>query len=279
MRSYVTGSVVDTSVAQASWNIDAMDGTGVSGVNLDATKAQIYVFDLEWLGVGRVRTGIVYGGNIYYVHQFINANSNTSTYMTRGSLPIRYQIDNDATTNGAGTLKMICATAISEGGFEPLGYPYTTGLSDNDELVVGTTIVPLISIRLSSGDTTNKRVVCKILGAHIMSTSNTNATYYIYHYLSPASSPLTGGSWANVGSHSSMEVNKAATAIDTTDAHLMFQGYLSNNTDFDAQTLERTIVLTSDIDANTDYVILAAQKIGTGTDTFVGSLQWAEFAT
>ena len=283
LRSYVGGSVVNTSVAQASWNIDVMDGdddsSNPSGINLDASKTQIFMFDLEWLGIGRVRVGIVQGGSIYYVHEFLNANVQTTAYMTRATLPIRYQIDNTATTNGAGTLKMICMTAISEGGFEAHGYPSSSGLVDNDEITVGTTILPIVSIRLKSGDYTHKRVLCKLLCSQIMCISSANMVYFIYHYLSPAASPLTGGSWADVGSHSSMEVNKTATAINTTDAHVMYQGYFSNNTDFDAKTLERTVSITSDVDANTDYIVLAAQKIGTGTDDVLGALVWTEFTT
>jgi hypothetical protein len=40
-RSSVTGSVVNTRVAQANWNQDPLDGTGPSGITLDASKAQI----------------------------------------------------------------------------------------------------------------------------------------------------------------------------------------------------------------------------------------------
>src|SRR5271157_494548 len=55
LRSSVTGSPVNTTVAQANWNFDKMDGTGPSGANLDFTKTQIYTIDFQWLGVGRVR--------------------------------------------------------------------------------------------------------------------------------------------------------------------------------------------------------------------------------
>ena len=56
-RSFVTGAIVDTPVAQASWNVDPLNGSGPSGITLDLTKAQILFMDLEWLGVGTVRMG------------------------------------------------------------------------------------------------------------------------------------------------------------------------------------------------------------------------------
>ena len=46
-----------------------MDGTGKTGLELDFTKAQLFVIDMEWLGVGRVRFGFYAYGRIYYCHQ------------------------------------------------------------------------------------------------------------------------------------------------------------------------------------------------------------------
>jgi len=45
-RSSITGSVVETKVAQANWNVDKLDGTGPSGITLDITKAQILFSDI-----------------------------------------------------------------------------------------------------------------------------------------------------------------------------------------------------------------------------------------
>ena len=284
-----TGASVTSPVAQSSWNIDVMDGTGTSGVTLDITKAQIFTIDFEWLGVGRVRMGIVYGGSVYYVHQFINANTYDTTYMTRGSLPIRYQITNTA-TNGTGSMKMICATVISEGGFEPIGYPFSAGQEDGGQLSISNSggPYPLVGIRLKNDTTYNLRVLCRLLNVQIISLDNTNMTYAIYHYLTPSSDPTTGGSWVDVGSHSSMQQNlySGGGTMNTAGAHIMFRGYFSNNTDFDAQTLDRTITITSGITASpvgntlVDYVILGVQQVGgSNSQDVAGSLQWTEFTT
>ena len=48
-RSIVTGSPTESSVPQAAWNADTMDGNGPSGITLDITKAQILFMDLESL--------------------------------------------------------------------------------------------------------------------------------------------------------------------------------------------------------------------------------------
>jgi hypothetical protein len=46
-RTSATGSPVDTDVAQASWNIDPMDGAGPSQITIDWTKTQILVVDFQ----------------------------------------------------------------------------------------------------------------------------------------------------------------------------------------------------------------------------------------
>jgi len=81
-RNSVSGSVNETRVSQANWNIDTLDGQGPSGFTLDITKAQIHWTDIEWLGLGTVRTGFVINGQFVHCHSFHHANLLTSTYMT-----------------------------------------------------------------------------------------------------------------------------------------------------------------------------------------------------
>jgi len=111
-RTSVSGALVNTAIAKASWNVDKMDGTGPSGITLDLTKAQILFMDLEWLGVGTVRMGFVIDGNFYVCHKFHHANLIASTYITTASLPIRYEITNTGATSGASTLKQICSSVF-----------------------------------------------------------------------------------------------------------------------------------------------------------------------
>jgi hypothetical protein len=132
IRSNVTGSPVDTAVAQADWNIDTMgggDGTlGASGITLDMSKSQIFVIDFEWLGVGSVRFGFEIDEVLYYVHQANHANRISGVYMSTPNLPVRAEIANDGTGAAAG-FEMICAEVASEGGVEPQGVSrgYDTG--------------------------------------------------------------------------------------------------------------------------------------------------------
>jgi hypothetical protein len=87
VRSKASGSVVDSRINQTAWNLDKLDGTGTSGITIDWTKAQIFLIDLEWLGVGRVRFGIVLGGAIVYVHEVTHVNALSGVYIRARTCP------------------------------------------------------------------------------------------------------------------------------------------------------------------------------------------------
>lgn len=105
----------DQSVAQASWNIDPMDGTGPSGLTLDTTKVQILVVALQALYVGRVLVAFDIEGELVPVHQFTHANEIAYPYMAKAGLPVRYEVTADDTAADV-TMQAICASVISEGG-------------------------------------------------------------------------------------------------------------------------------------------------------------------
>lgn len=122
----IRNSGVETAVHQGKWNVDRLNGSGPSGITIDPAKVQIGGFDIEWLGVGRVRAFFVVDGIINYVHEFNHANIITSTYMTTPNLPVRYFL---TTTDAAGSLLQICSAVISEGGVDGSGYTFN-GFTD-----------------------------------------------------------------------------------------------------------------------------------------------------
>ena len=130
IRSKSSGSIVENRIPQSEWNVDPLDGTGNSGVTLDLTKSQILFIDIEWLGVGTVRCGFVINGSFVFAHKFHHANTNnlaSGTYMTTACLPIRYEITNTGATSSASTLKQICTSVVSSGGYTPRGIGHVVG--------------------------------------------------------------------------------------------------------------------------------------------------------
>ena len=148
IRSSVTGSIVEERIPQASWN----GNTLLSGTVLDPTLTQIFWCDVEWLGVGNVRTGFVINGEFIVCHTFQHANQpgNTTVYMTTATLNPRYEITNTGATSGISTMKQICSTVISEGGFSPsTKIAYVTNNTTPTRVSSANTVTALCSIRLN----------------------------------------------------------------------------------------------------------------------------------
>jgi len=121
LRKTIDGVKTDTFISQSTWNLDKMNGTGPSANILDINKAQIYTMDYEWLGVGRVRYGVVQKGAVIYVHEINNYNSLETVYLRSPNLPVRYEISTHKNTTTGSLMTQICSTVISEGGFDNTG--------------------------------------------------------------------------------------------------------------------------------------------------------------
>lgn len=154
VRSFASGSVVETVVNQSSWNINTFS-------TFDFNKAQIFVADMEWLGVGRVRCGFVIDGSVVYCHEFNHANKINSVYMQTAILPLSYRIANTTAQSSGTTLQQICCSLLSEGGYEPDGPTYSVSQPlasvpnvNGERLTAG--------IRMASGRTGNVILPVKI---------------------------------------------------------------------------------------------------------------------
>jgi hypothetical protein len=88
----VVSKTVNTKYPQSTWNIDKMDGTGHSLMNLDLTKMQMFYVDYTWYGAGAIRFGFKNNrGEVVYCHRIPNNNINTEAFMRSGNLPARYE--------------------------------------------------------------------------------------------------------------------------------------------------------------------------------------------
>jgi len=222
-RSSITGSIADTAVNQADWNGDKLDGTGASGITLDITKAQILWMDLEWLGVGSVRMGFVINGKFILCHTFNHANLIDSTYITTASLPLRYEINNTAATSGNSTLKQICSTVLSEGGYELKGGQQALGFNVGtpyNHIITTNTDYPVTTIRLKS-TRLDAVVVLSALSVLAVSTAD-------YRWKLVMGGTTTGGSgtWVSAGTDSAVEYKQDATGIS--GGRVLASAYISS---------------------------------------------------
>jgi hypothetical protein len=277
-RSSVTGSVVNTRVAQADWNQDPLNGTGPSGITLDASKAQILYMDVEWLGLGTVRTGFIIDGVFVPAHNFNHANLITTTYITTASLPLRYEMTNTGATASASTLKQVCSTVISEGGYELRGAQLSAGntITSPRTLTTAGTFYPVVSIRLKTArlDAIAILTAISILGI----TNNAN-----YKWEVVASGTTTGGTWVSAGTNSGVEYNITGTAFTVGTGRILATGFFqgsnqgSNSVDILKEALFASQLERDPFTATAYELTLACTSASNG-DQVLGSLDWEEIS-
>ena len=271
IRTYTGGSADDTrKVVQSAWNGDPLDGSGASGITLDTTKAQILFADFEWLGVGSVRVGFVIDGQYITAHTFDNANKVTSVYMQTATLPLRIEIENTAATASSSSMKQICSTVISEGGYEQTSVERVARRSTT-LTGIGTSFVPLVSIRLASDS-----LGAVILPKQVRALPIANGDYEIALV---RNATLTGASY-DTTTFASVDFDVTATAMSGGDIVLNEYATATNQAGAQAQNdlrynfdmqLGATIAGTSDV-----YTV--AVRILSGTGSAIGSLAFYDLS-
>jgi len=271
VRSKVTGSVVDNKIAQSSWNGDKLDGGGVSGKTLDATKVQIWWCDFEWLGVGSVRTGFVIDGEYILCHTFHHANTSSLVYMSTPNLPLRYSIENDG-TGAASSLGHICSTVITEGGQTELGILRHVGTDGTHvDATAVNVLYAIIGIRLKS---THLDAVVKLVG---MSMLNQNAQDYEWELiLNPTVADTF--TYANE-TNSAVQTATGATANTVTVGTHISGGLVKsgNQAGSISENLQNAIHLGSTISGTPDELVLCCRPLSANPD-IEAVLQWRELS-
>lgn len=267
VRTSTSGSVEEIRVPRASWDRTTLMRDRDHDIELDMSAAQIFFIEIEWLGVGSVKCGFVIGGEFYTVHQFDHANWIKKVYMTTASLPLRYEIENTAAAASASSMKQICATVISNGGYDWQRRSYTVRRDAN--LDVTTVVKPLIAIRMTAGRTDSV-----IIPADFSVLPTANGDYVLVLLKNPT---LTGGEWV-IGDGGNVEYNITATAVS--GGSILSNTYThSSNQGTQAVTIggiNRLFMQLGRTNATTPVsdMLVVATRIITGTGTAVGSFSW-----
>jgi hypothetical protein len=264
VRTYTSGSPVDNTTNQSSWNIDTLDGAGPSGLTLDMSKTQIFVFDFQWLGAGRVRFGFIIDGNLVYCHEANHANSLAVVYMTTANLPMRYDIENTGVAASSTNLTQICDAVISEGGQETSGLPFSVG--NGATIISVTTQRALLSIRRKStfNSITNTGLV--IPQSFEVYSQDVDVYYEIIHGTTLGGSP----SYSSVNADSLVEYDVAGTTI--TGGRVIKSGYVpagNKGSGAGAGLLSKLTL------SNSDVLTIAVTSLVGATDCGA-SINWTE---
>lgn len=264
-RKLTSGAATEVRVAQADWNVDKFDGTGPTLRTLDISKANIFWLDIEWLGVGDVRCGFVVDGRMAIAHTFHNDNVNSTAYMTTAILPVRLEIENTAATGVSSTMKQICNTVISEGGFEKKVRKAHVKRS-TDISALTTALTPIISFRLNS---THLDSVILPESFHVFSPDQGNFEVVVIR-----GGTLNATSWTSDGR---IEYNTDATTITggTETSHMYVSttqqsggvGGSDDGYNWDTQ-------LTRNLSGTAEIITLAAKTIGASAKNIRGAISY-----
>ena len=88
---------IDTRIPQHEFNIDKLDGTGISGYNINLNKMQMMGISFSWYGAGFIDF-MCRGsdGNMILAHRMKQNNINDEAYMRSGNSAVRYQTINES---------------------------------------------------------------------------------------------------------------------------------------------------------------------------------------
>jgi len=251
---------ITESVTQANWNVDILDGSGVSQISYTPSSANILIIDFEWLGVGRVRVGFVVDGIIRYVHYFNHANTVTfpHVYMASPNLPLRYSIQS---VGKAAQLDHICGTVISEGGVDNIGVlrSVETGSTHIDANTEGT-VYAVLGIKLKD---TYKDITVIPESISMIGLSNDNFRWSLLL------NPTIGGTAFTYSDflYSSVQVAKGdTTSVVSNENIVLASGYASSNTLQTEATLHTALRIGTKIDGTADELVLAVMPLGSNAD-------------
>lgn len=284
-RSKVTGSVVETTYAQSTWE---SNNTGI-----DWTKSHILSCDFQSLKVGRIRFYMIRDGGPQKLVDIFNDNRKSTGYWQLPTLPLHWRLYNDATytyaemgygdsENGFGLrykipvnanaeMKAICATVKSESGDSVQSMPglprcFNTGTTG---ITVSTAEIPIFSIRQAStfNSLTNRSVI--VPESFNIVTDNDIRYKWIF------GGSLTGASWVSI-SNSSAEYDLSATAIS--GGSEVACGYITTgrNVPTGAESILGKTLLWNRRGVETGIITLVAIRTGTNDADILASLSWKE---
>jgi hypothetical protein len=195
-------------------------------------------------------------------------------------LPLRYEITSSGSVN---SMRMICGTVISEGGYNYIGMPFNE-VSDGGFPLTTSAYRPVFSLSLrtdGAGTIPHERTTIKMKGLDLF---NYNNNYGAWKLLLNATVSDSGSSFYNFDSvNSSARVRHHTTSATYSGGFIIdsgfFAGRLNEKLISSVDEIVTAIPLASSIDGQTpDVVTLIAKEVGSGAGSpdLVYSFSWVE---
>ena len=277
IRSYTTGAVKETKVAQKNWN-----GDRLRKWKIDLDKTQLLWIDFQWLGVGRVRCGFVHDDEYILCHTFYNSDNLETVYMANSNLPSRCEIVNDSSSSAA-FMNQICSTVTSEGGYSEAGNDFSYVYDVTGDELTDDTEIDLIGLKLQNTfQGKPNRAFARLTDVKIFSNGN-NAIFKVYKVKS-----FDNGTVEDLGNYDGIaQVVRNPTGLE--DKVLIGSGIVASggkgskefstiSGDAGSKAKKNFIAQNFDSDDSEGYVISVLLTINeTTTDSdIVVSLDWRE---
>ena len=242
-----------------SWNSDVVDPT-----TIDWSKTQLMLCDFQWLGVGRVRFGMVFNGQTVIFDDLSGTDNLTNVYMSNSNHPIRYEL---RTSGGTGSLNMICGQVSMEGSLNQLVTPIgITGPNSAVNLTSTNVKYPFIGVKMNSGYENISLLVEQI---NIVNTSNDN--YYCTIEIDP---PISGAySFSAASQNEVMKAfgNGSQTVTGNSEILACFTGEAGTSANSTFVTVDSIITPGKTISGRAQELWVCITPLGANA-TFFGSM-------
>lgn len=260
LRTSTSGSLVEAVIPLEFVNGDPVNGEGVSGFNLDPTKLNSYWFDMNWGARGRV--GVLNGnGERIVIHEFSSVNVFPYTQIQNPSLPLRYENINTGATPSISVLNHLYS-AVSFDGSADVMFTANYGGGLREELVIGSTMLPVLGLRASAlqGGVTNRSHVIPINFDVLVEGGNA----LVQVVQSPT---ITGASWST--SLGVVDIDNAATV--TSGGRIMWSTVLTPGSHIidlkEVYDITSSSLRTNADGTNPATVFLVARKLASSAET------------
>ena len=264
-RSDYSGTQTDVTVAQASWNVDALDGTGASGLTLDPTAENTFIFEWSTINGSLTRAGYLADGAPLWCHKFVNVR------MGCASVPARWEIGrNDVNlavgSNDAAQMYQGAASVVIQGKDDAPAWRRSRMNSVVKSVTAANSPQPVLSIN-PRADMPRARIFLQRV--HLLNLDQGAGKWYLL-----LNATRTGATLQNHMSagYSLAQWSESATAVS--GGHVIASGYFSEGSRV-IDVSDKNISLCADVRGASDSVTLAVEYCR-GVVTVSAAFDWVE---